>query len=167
MCKIAYTSLKVCGMYLINVTMRWWYMHRSHWQVASKSRLFYHGLTILLWHTQWIWNTEYNTVSRKPPCFPDFSLCNNDLIPRLAQILCRKLFEKRREDIVRAVKCRSYRLVHQVMLMVFPACPIIGSKPHATSETTLKDVKFLRVCLCYSLCSTLTLNITIKQWDHY
>jgi len=38
--EMAYTHLKVCGMYLINVTIRWWYVCRSHWQEASESHVF-------------------------------------------------------------------------------------------------------------------------------
>lgn len=40
MWEMAYTHLKVGGMYLINVTIRWWYMCRSHWQGASKPHVF-------------------------------------------------------------------------------------------------------------------------------
>jgi hypothetical protein len=38
--EMAYTHLKVCGMYLINVTIRWWYTCRSHWQEASEQHVF-------------------------------------------------------------------------------------------------------------------------------
>lgn len=30
MWEVAYICLKLCGMYLTVVTIRWWYMYRSH-----------------------------------------------------------------------------------------------------------------------------------------